>query len=72
MVESGAPHVTVGGKAVCLIGDKCECPIKSHQFCVVASGNEGHVVNGKAVAYDGDRTSCGAVLSSTISSFSAD
>lgn len=69
-VESGAPHITAGGKAVCLVGDNCECPIKGHQVCVIASGNESHIVNGKAVAYDGDKTSCGATLISTANNFS--
>ncbi|WP_444848482.1 PAAR domain-containing protein [Duganella caerulea] len=37
--------------------------------CTVASGSSTHTVNGKAVAYDGDKTSCGATLTSTISTF---
>lgn len=70
VIESGASHITVGGKPVALIGDKCVCPIYGHQNCVIVSGNNHHTVNGKAVAYDGDKTSCGATLMSTIGNFS--
>jgi uncharacterized Zn-binding protein involved in type VI secretion len=70
VVESGAPHFTVSGKAVALVGDKCTCPINGHQNCTIVSGSAKHQVNGKAVAYDGDKTSCGATLISTVDTFS--
>ncbi|MQA23235.1 PAAR domain-containing protein [Rugamonas rivuli] len=72
VIESGAPHFTVSGKPVALIGDKCVCPIYGHQNCSIVSGNAKHTVNGKAVAYDGDKTSCGATLISTIGTFSSE
>ncbi|MET0268350.1 MAG: PAAR domain-containing protein [Duganella sp.] len=71
VLASSAPHITVGGKPVCLVGDQCECPVKGHANCVIASGNDRHTVNGKAVAYDGDKTSCGATLVSTVDNFSS-
>lgn len=71
LLESGAPHSIVSGKPVALVGDKCTCPVYSHQNCLIVTGNMRHAVNGKAVAYDGDRTSCGALLMSTIGTFSA-
>ncbi|NGZ88635.1 PAAR domain-containing protein [Duganella aceris] len=71
VIESGAPHITVDGKAVALVGDKCMCPISGHQNCSIVSGNAQHTVNGKAVAYDGDKTSCGAVLISTTGNFTS-
>jgi len=71
VIESSATHITVSGKPVALVGDKCICPIYGHQNCSIVSGNAKHVVNGKAVAYDGDKTSCGATLISTVGNFSS-
>lgn len=71
VLESGAPHFTVSGKPIALVGDKCICPMTGHQNCTIASGNAKHQINGKAVAYDGDKTSCGATLISTIATFSS-
>jgi uncharacterized Zn-binding protein involved in type VI secretion len=71
VIESGATHIMVSGKPVVLIGDKCLCPIYGHQNCTIVSGNATHTVNGKAVAYHGDKTSCGATLISTVDNFSS-
>jgi uncharacterized Zn-binding protein involved in type VI secretion len=71
VLESGAPHFTVSGKPVALVGDKCSCPMIGHQNCMIISGNATHQINGKGVAYDGDKTSCGATLISTIATFSS-
>lgn len=71
VTESGASHFRVSGKSIVLVGDKCSCPIKGHENCLVASGSERHTVNGIAVAYEGDKTSCGAILISTIENFSS-
>lgn len=56
-----------------LVSDRCMCPMTGHQNCVFAivSGNNNHTVNGKAVAYEGDKTSCGATLISTIATYSS-
>ena len=70
VINSSATHITVDGKPVALVGDKCICPINGHQDCSIASGNSQHTVNGKAVAYEGDKTTCGASLISTVSTFS--
>lgn len=72
VVSTSAPHFVVGGKPVVLVGDRCMCPMTGHQNCVIVSGNDSHSVNGKAVAYDGDKTSCGATLISTVANFSSD
>jgi uncharacterized Zn-binding protein involved in type VI secretion len=66
-----ATHFTVAGIAVACVGDKCSCPIKGHDNCTVAEGDPNHVINGIAVAYDGHKTTCGAVLTATIGNFSA-
>jgi len=71
VMESGAENFTVSGKPVALVGDKCSCPIKGHENCIIVSGNSKHLINGIAVAYDGDKTSCGATLISTIGTFSS-
>ena len=69
VVQSSANHVVVLGKPVALVGDKCVCPVYGHQNCTIATGNSLHIVNGKAVAYHGDKTSCGATLISTSTQF---
>lgn len=71
VIQSSASHIVVLGKPVALVGDKCVCPIYGHQNCTIISGNNKHVVNGKAVAYDGDKTSCGATLISTTAQFTS-
>ena len=71
VIETSAPQFVVSGKPVVLVGDKCMCPMTGHQNCTIISGNAKHQINGKAVAYDGDKTSCGATLISTIGTFSS-
>lgn len=71
VLESGAPNFTVSGKPVDSVGDKCICPMTGHQNSTIASGNTRHQINGKAVAYDGGKASCGATLISTMGTFSS-
>jgi uncharacterized Zn-binding protein involved in type VI secretion len=71
VTSTGAPHFTVSGKPVALVGDSCSCPVQGHQGCTIVSGNARHTINGKQVAYHGDKTSCGATLISTIATFSS-
>jgi uncharacterized Zn-binding protein involved in type VI secretion len=70
VISSSVSHFNVSGKPVVVVGDDCMCPLQGHQNCKVASGSSTHTVNGKAVAYDGDKTTCGATLVSTIGTFS--
>ena len=70
VLSSSVGHFTVSGIAVVVVGDECICPIQGHQNCKVASGSSTHTINGKAVAYDGDKTTCGASLISTLGTFS--
>lgn len=65
-----ATNFKAGGKPMAVVGDKVSCPIQGHVNCTVASGHARHRINGKAVAYDGDTASCGAVLQSTYPPFS--
>lgn len=71
VIETSASQFVVSGKPVVLVGDKCVCPMTGHQNCTIISGNAKHQINGKSVAYDGDKTSCGATLISTIGTFSS-
>lgn len=61
-------HFTVGGTAVARVGDKCTCPL--HGPGTIVEGDATHTIDGIAVAYQGHKTSCGAVLTSTVSNFS--
>ncbi|MGI4844591.1 MAG: PAAR domain-containing protein [Janthinobacterium lividum] len=70
-VESvSATHFTVDSIPVACVGDKCSCPIKGHDNCMVAEGDPTHVIDGVAVAYDGHKTTCGASLVASIGNFS--
>lgn len=64
-----ANHFVIDGIAVARVGDICSCPIKGHDGCTIVEGNPLHLIDGIAVAYEGHKTSCGAVLQSTITTF---
>ncbi|MCR4469711.1 PAAR domain-containing protein [Burkholderia sp. SCN-KJ] len=63
-VESGAEISKVMGRAVARFGDTCSCPI--HGTCTIAAGDAAFNVEGRAAAFDGHKTSCGATLISSI------
>ena len=65
VISTSAPHLTVDGKPIVCIGDKCTCPLPGHGVGTIIEGDETHTVSGKAVAYEGYRTSCGATLLAT-------
>jgi uncharacterized Zn-binding protein involved in type VI secretion len=67
VVSVAATHFTVGGKAVARVGDKCTCPL--HGNATITEGDPNHTIDGIPVAYDGHRTSCGATLTSTTTTF---
>ncbi len=62
-----ATHFTVGGTAVARVGDKCTCPM--HGPGTIVEGDPHHTIDGKQVAYEGHKTSCGATLISTVANF---
>ncbi|MBW8828942.1 MAG: PAAR domain-containing protein [Burkholderiales bacterium] len=66
---SGAPHFTVDSIAVALKGDACNCPKHGHEDCTIAEGDPSHTINGTPVAYEGHKTTCGAMLQSTIDKY---
>ena len=69
VIATGAPHFKVDGLAVALKGDACSCPKRGHNDCTIAEGDPEHTVNGVPVAYEGHKTTCGAVLTSTVPNF---
>ena len=66
-VLTGAADSKVMERPVARVGDECECPIGGHNHCVIVEGDPNFIVDGKAVAFDGHKTSCGAVLISSLS-----
>lgn len=70
VIDCCSTKVKAAGKPMAVVGDKVMCPLKGHENCTIVSGNGRHRINGKAVAYDGDKTSCGAALISTHPRFS--
>ncbi len=63
-VESGAPNSEVMGRAVARIRDRCSCPI--HGEGVIVEGDPDFEVEGSFASFDGHKTSCGAVLISSV------
>jgi uncharacterized Zn-binding protein involved in type VI secretion len=67
-VLSAAPKTKVMGVAVARKGDRCSCPIRGHQGCVIAEGDPEVLIDGIPVAFEGHKTSCGATLLSSVPS----
>ncbi|WP_269505794.1 PAAR domain-containing protein [Burkholderia sp. IMCC1007] len=63
-VESGAATSKVMGLAVACVGDTCSCPV--HGTCTIVEGDPNFTVEGRAAAFDGHKTSCGAALTSSL------
>lgn len=55
-------------RPVACIGDHCTCPMSGHHDCVIVEGDEAVKIDGRAVAFDGHKTSCGATLISSVES----
>jgi uncharacterized Zn-binding protein involved in type VI secretion len=70
VVSVSATWFTVDGIPLARVGDQCICPMPGHSVCVIIEGSSEHVIDGIPVAYDGHKTSCGAALQSTLSTFS--
>ena len=69
-VVAAASPLTVMGIPVARVGDVCTCPKRGHDNCTIVEGDPNHLVDGIPVAYEGHKTSCGAVLISTVPNFS--
>ena len=66
-VVSTSSRSVVTGRPVAVVGDRCVCPRKGHSLCTIAEGDPAVLLDGKPVAFDGHKTTCGAVLISTVS-----
>jgi len=64
-VVSATSHVTVGGLPVARLGDRCTCPKRGHNNCVIVEGDPDWTIDGIPVALEGHKISCGAVLISS-------
>jgi uncharacterized Zn-binding protein involved in type VI secretion len=65
--QVAATHFIVGGVAVACLGDKTTCPV--HGPGTIVEGDPRHTINGVPVAYEGHKTSCGAILKPTVQNF---
>ena len=62
VVAVSATHHTVDCLPVARVGDRCSCPRRGHNNCVIVEGDPAYTVDGIPVAFEGHRTSCGARL----------
>ncbi len=65
-VVSATSHMTVGGLPVARLGDKCTCPKRGHNNCVIVEGDTNWTIDGVPVALEGHKLSCGGVLISSM------
>jgi len=65
-VISAAPRSKVMGVAVARKGDTCICPLPGHTVCLIAEGDPKVLIEGIPVAFEGHKTTCGAMLMSTM------
>lgn len=68
-VVGASSDFQVMGLPVARVGDACTCPQQGHQGCVIAEGDPNFAVGGRAVAFEGHKTSCGATLIATAGDF---
>lgn len=61
VVLSGDPTFTVDGQPVARVGDSASCP-RCKRLTTIVSSRFPSVVDGKPVAYDQDKTDCGALV----------
>ena len=67
VLSVAAAHFTVGGLPVARVGDRIFCPL--HGDGTIIEGDPQHTIDGVAVAYEGHKTSCGAILMSSVDNF---
>ena len=59
-VKAGAAMARIDGRAIARIGDPVECSV--HGSGEIAEGEPAYLVEGRPVALEGHKTSCGATL----------
>lgn len=65
-VVSAAGNYSIMGKGVARVGDSCTCPKRGHNNCTIAEGDPNWTIDGRAVALEGHKTTCGAELISSL------
>ena len=65
-VITASSNSMVLGVRVARKGDRCLCPIRGHESCVIVEGDPKVLIDGVPVAFEGHATSCGAKLISTV------
>lgn len=65
-VLSAAATYSVMGKGIARVGDAVSCPERGHPTAVIVEGDPEWLIDGRAVALEGHKTSCGATLISTL------
>lgn len=65
-VVSASSNVKMFGKQVACLGDKVTCPIRGHGACTIVEGDPTWKIEGRHVALEGHKISCGASLISTL------
>lgn len=63
IVLTGSAQVSIDGRAVARKSDKVSCP--KHGVNNIVEGDEKHCDNGMAIAIEGHRCACGAILISS-------
>ncbi|OCG26187.1 hypothetical protein A9G28_07150 [Gilliamella sp. Fer1-1] len=66
-VITASSTMTILGKPVARVGDLVSCPIKGHGINPIIEGESTFSDQGKLVALDGHKSSCGCSLISSIS-----
>lgn len=67
VVVSASGTVIINGKQVARVGDSVTCPIPGHGVVTIIEGDPNWQDNGRPIALEGHKTSCGASLISTLS-----
>ena len=62
VVLTGASGMQFMGRAVACLGDKVSCPLPGHGLNDIAEGDEGSKYQGRRIALDGHRCTCGCTL----------
>lgn len=65
-VLAASGTASVHGIAVARKGDTCMCPLSGHSPCVIAEGDPMVLIDGVPVAFQGHKTTCGALLISSV------
>lgn len=63
-VQTGCETSTVGGRAVARVGDRCRCA-SGLGICEIIEGDRNATIEGRNIAFDHHRTSCGGYLISS-------